>query len=160
MNGSEQAALALLLMGIGVVLLIGELLLPTHGLLGLLAGLSVLAGVGVCFFISPLLGLGVLLGVVIASPVLAAGFLWIWPKTPIGRRLVLQQITGKVSPPPICIGQTGVTISELRPWGECEFGDTRVEAMSEHGILPARCTVKVVALTNGHAVVRRLETNV
>jgi membrane-bound ClpP family serine protease len=159
-NGSEQGALALLLMGIGVVLLIGELLLPTHGLLGLLAGMSVLTGVGVCFLINPLLGLGVLIGVVVASPAIAAGFLWIWPKTPIGKRLVLQQVTGQVTPPALCIGQTGVTISELRPWGECEFGDLRVEAMSEHGILPAHCSVKVVALSNGHAVVRPVETTV
>ena len=158
MNGSEQAALAIVLMVIGVVLLIGELLLPTHGLLGLLAGLSVLAGIGVCFLISPLLGLGVFLGVIIASPVLAAGFLWVWPKTPVGRRLVLQQVSSKAAPAPLCIGQTGVTVSELRPWGECEIADTRVEAMSEHGILPARTRVKVVAISTGRAVVRPVET--
>ena len=153
---SQAAAIALLLFGLGLVFLVAELALPTHGLLGVLALLCVLGGVGACFVMNAWLGLGVLIGLVVATPFVGAFVMKIWPKTPIGRRLVLSETSGKVAPIAIHIGQTGISVSELRPWGECEFDGVRIESTSEHGVIGSAKQVKVVALMDGRPVVREL----
>ena len=54
----DPVALSLLLLAGAIVLLVGELLLPTHGVLGLM-GLFCLAGaIGVTFYINRWLGFG------------------------------------------------------------------------------------------------------
>jgi membrane-bound ClpP family serine protease len=150
----SPAMWAALLGAIGVVLLIAELGLPTHGVVGIMGIISILAGVGACFFINALLGLGILLALVALTPVAWAAFVNLWPKTPVGKRLVLSNISGATTVPGVRIGQIGVTVSELRPWGECEFDGVRVEATSEHGIIASARSVRVVALTDRRAVVR------
>jgi len=155
--------LILVLCGLTLVLVLAEVILPTHGLLGLL-GLACAAGaVGVCFFVNRWLGLGVLLACVVVAPVLAGAFLNIWPRTPLGRRVVLPSTVTVPLPPPVYIGQVGVTRAALRPAGEVEFvGDAatppgepvRVEAVSEFGLIPPGTRVKVVALVEGRPRVR------
>jgi membrane-bound ClpP family serine protease len=47
-----------------------------------------------------------------------------------------------------------MTVSELRPMGWCEFDGQRLEAMSEHGIVPPGTRITVVALVNQRPTVR------
>ena len=47
-------------------------------------------------------------------------------------------------PLPVQIGQTGTTVSELRPMGTCDFAGQRVEAISELGIIPRGQQIRVV----------------
>jgi membrane-bound ClpP family serine protease len=146
--------LAILLFGIGVALLLGELLLPTHGLLGIGGGGAILAGVVTCYRIDFWLGTGVFIGTMIATPFVGALAVKIWPKTPIGRRVVLPPVIDIVAEPTVRVGQTGVTVSELRPMGLCEFDAGRLEAISEHGMIEPGRPVKVVGLTNNRPTVR------
>src|SRR5688572_25811931 len=136
--------LAILLFGIGVALLLGELLLPTHGLLGILGGGGIIAGIVACYMINFWLGTGVFLATTIATPFAGAAAVKIWPKTPIGRRVVLPPVVDVAPEPAVRLGQTGVTVSELRPMGMCEFDSGRVEAISEHGMIDPGRAVKVV----------------
>ena len=155
----DPIPLSLLLLAGAVVLLVGELLLPTHGVLGLL-GLFCLAGaIGVTFYINRWLGLGVFLAAVVISPFAWAIGLKLWERSPVGRRVILQP--GEPARPtlPFKIGQVGTAVSDLRPMGECEFGDVRLEASSERGIIRAGATVKVVALNNGLPTVREVVSN-
>jgi membrane-bound serine protease (ClpP class) len=157
----EQAAIspgvwALLLGAAGVFLLVAELGLPTHGIVGVMGVLSILAGVGACFFINAWLGLGILLALVAVTPFAWMAFVNLWPRTPMGKRLVLSEISGAVMPSGVRVGQVGVTVTELRPWGECEFDGLRVEATSEYGIIGLGKSVRVIALTDGRAVVREI----
>jgi len=149
--------LAILLFGIGVALLAGELLLPTHGLLGVAGAGAILAGVVTCYVIDFWLGTGVFLGTVIATPFAGALAMKLWPKTPIGRRVMLQTVAGEAPRgPTVNVGQTGVTVSELRPTGVCEFDSIgRLEAISEHGLIDPGRAVKVVAVgSNNRPTVR------
>jgi membrane-bound serine protease (ClpP class) len=139
---------------IGVVLLIAELLLPTHGVLGVGGLLAMGIGIGACFFINRWLGLSVLLGMMLASPLIGSLAIKIYPRTPIGRRMVLQPPSSTPAPLPIHIGQTGVVASALRPMGECDFGDQRIEVISEQGMIPSGQAVKVVSIVNGRPAVR------
>jgi membrane-bound ClpP family serine protease len=151
----EGYGLAALLLGIGVILFISELLLPTHGLLGVVGGCTILASVFVAMKQNAWVGLALLLVCAAATPLLWMAFVKIWPRTPIGRRLVLPELTPPPPAPPVRVGQTGVAVSELRPMGMCEFDDgTRIESYSEHGIIPAGTTIKVIALVNNKPTVR------
>jgi membrane-bound ClpP family serine protease len=150
----EGYSLVALLMLIGIALLIAEVLLPSHGLLGLGAAGFIVAAIFVAMRQNSWAGLGLLLGVVAMSPFAWMAFVKIWPKTPIGRRIILPPVAHETPPPPVRVGQAGVTMSELRPIGVCEFDGVRVEAHSEHGIVPPGTAVKVVALVNNRPMVR------
>jgi len=150
----EGYPLVALLMLIAAALLIAEVLLPSHGVLGLGAAGCILAAIFVAARQNVWAGLALLVGVTAMTPFAWVAFVKIWPKTPIGRRLVLPPVA---NPPPsstVRVGQAGVTMSELRPIGVCEFDGVRVEAHSEHGIVPPGTAVKVVALVNNRPTVR------
>jgi len=150
----EGYPLVALLMLIAAALLIAEVLLPSHGVLGLGAAGCILAAIFVAARQNVWAGLALLVGVTAMTPFAWVAFVKLWPKTPIGRRLVLPPVA---NPPPsstVRVGQAGVTMSELRPIGVCEFDGVRVEAHSEHGIVPPGTAVKVVALVNNRPTVR------
>jgi membrane-bound ClpP family serine protease len=150
-------ALAIFLFSIAAALLIAEVLLPAHGALGVMAVGAMVGGILVCYRMSHALGLYVALGLALAAPF--AGALWIklWPKTPLGRRLILGPTPSRRQAEAgtgVAVGETGVVVAELRPNGLCEFGPTRVEARSERGVLPAGQRVRVIAVVDGRPTVR------
>ena len=147
-------ALAGLLLASGVILLVAETLLPTHGLLAITGGCAAMAAVFIASRENAMVGLALLCVCAVATPFVWTAFVKLWPRTPVGRRLVLQDLAAPPPPPPVRIGQAGVAISELRPMGTCEFDGMRIEALSEHGIVQAGTNVKVVALVNNRPTVR------
>lgn len=147
---------AILLIVAGIILLIGELLLPTHGVLGALGLIGIGGGIGCCFAIDRWLGLGLFVLSLVLSPFIFSLAMKVWPYTPVGRRLMLQHFEKPpaISPRPVEIGEAGVTVTEMRPMGEVEFADMRLEAISDRGMLAAGTKVKVVSTDGGRAVVR------
>jgi membrane-bound serine protease (ClpP class) len=81
----------------------------------------------------------------------------VWTKTPIGKRVVLTPIEAQRPVVTLRLGDVGTAVTELRPMGECEFGGDRFESLSERGIIPAGTQVKIVAMRDGKAVVRRAQ---
>lgn len=152
--------LAILLFASGIVMLLAEVVLPSHGVLGLVGGLALVAGVGVCFWMDQYAGVIAAVTLFLLAPF--AGALWIklWPRTYAGKRLILgpgsEVATGRAPVDPVHVGQVGVVVSELRPGGTCDFGNARVEARSEHGIIPAGRRVEVVALVDHRPLVRAI----
>jgi membrane-bound ClpP family serine protease len=148
----------ILLLVIGALLLVGELLLPTQGVLGIFGGAAILGAVAVAFTINQWLGLGLLVALVAASPFVATAVVNIWPRTPLGKKIVLTPPESRVERPAVTIGQGGRAVSELRPTGEIEFVidglRSRVEARSDHGIIRAGSAVRVVGHIDGVVVVR------
>ena len=150
----EGYALVALLMGVALVLLVAELLIPSHGLLGLACTGCILGAIFVASRQNVWAGLALLVGVAAATPFAWTAFVKFWPMTPVGRRVVLPPVTSEPVPPLVRVGQTGITASELRPIGVCDFDGIRVEAHSEHGIVPPGTAVRVVALVNNRPTVR------
>src|SRR3954468_3851400 len=146
--------LAILLLLAGLLLLVAEMLLPSQGILGLLGAVSLVTCVVTCFRIDSRLGFGVLLAMVVAAPFGGMLVVKIWPKTPVGRRMILTRVSGEMPVTPVAVGQTGVTVSELRPMGVCTFGPDRVEARAERGTIPAGKQVRVVAVVDRRPTVR------
>lgn len=145
---------AILLFAAGLVLMVIEVLLPAYGLIGIAGVLCLLGGVGVCFWINQWLGVAALAGLGVAAPFGWALWAKIWPHTPIGRRMMLQPVAKSPRPPAVRVGQSGVTVSELRPAGLCEFGAERLEAFSEGAVIPPNTAVRVIGLVDGRAMVR------
>ena len=150
----DPIALSLLLLAGAVILLVGELLLPTHGILGLMGLLCLAGAIGTTFYINRWLGLGVFLTAVVASPFVWAVGLRIWERSPVGRRVLLPPTEAPRQVIPVKLGQVGTAFSEMRPMGEVDFDDQRMEAISERGIIRAGQKVKVMGVTNGIPTVR------
>jgi len=149
--------IAIFLAVVGIVLLFAELVLPAHGLVGLLGIGMIIAAVVVAFFINMWLGLGSLAVGSALGPVLGIWLVKVWPRTRLGRVLVLpshDNAPRPIEPLPVQIGQSGVTISELRPMGTCEFAGQRMEAISELGMIPPGKAIRVVSITNRRPTVR------
>ncbi len=149
--------LAMLLFAGGVVLLVAELLLPTHGLLGVLGLVAIFASAVSLMWVNQWLGIGVLSALVLTSPFWFMAALRLWPHTPVGKRLVLHATTSTPTSEgaQLSVGQTGTAMTEMRPMGECEFGSVRTQAVSQLGIIPAGTTVKIVSLDGEKPVVRK-----
>ena len=143
----------LVMLAAGLVLAVAELLLPSHGILGVLAAACILVAIGACFWMNEWLGLGALIGALAISPVVWTAFVKLWPRTPVGRHMVLQPVDGSVKRPPVAVGQTGVAISELRPMGTGEFAGQRVEVASEFGMIAASSPIRIVSFDNNRPVV-------
>jgi membrane-bound serine protease (ClpP class) len=149
--------LSIILGLLGIVLLVAELMLPTHGVLAL-TGLGSLVGMIVsCFLINIWLGVGAMSVGAGLTPLVLAWLVNVWPRTRFGRQWVLPGAQARpLEPLPVQIGQTGTTVSELRPMGTCEFAGQRIEAISELGIIPPGKQIRVVNITNRRPTVRAI----
>lgn len=145
---------AIFLFIVGLVLIAAELFLPTHGLLGALGASAIIGTLIFCFLINFWLGAAAFTGATLATPFVVALAIHLMPKTLVGRRLVLPPVKNPVPPMPVQIGQVGLTVSELRPMGMCEFEGQRVEVISEYGMIPPGQKVQVVNLCSRKPTVR------
>jgi membrane-bound ClpP family serine protease len=144
------------LLALSAILLGAELLLPSHGILGIAALLCYGGAVGMCFAVHRGLGLGVLIGSLLAAPFVGMGLLGIWQRSPIGRRLTLSAVAGTPDAVGVMVGQHGVAVSELRPGGEAEFGEHRIQARSDSGPIRPGTPVRVIAFADNVATVRAI----
>jgi membrane protein implicated in regulation of membrane protease activity len=138
------------------LLLLAEFLLPAHGSLGAFGVLCLLAAVGLCYRINPWAAVALLLALVAVMPFAWSAAVRIWPRTPVGRRVLLPPVPDEEHPLEFQLGQVGVAISELRPMGECELGGQRVAARADAGIIAAGTRVIVVSADGRTAAVRAL----
>jgi membrane-bound ClpP family serine protease len=132
---------AILILCVGLMLLVAELFVPSGGVLGVLAALAVIGSVVLAFRSSADHGLVFLLIVAVAIPAVLAFGLQMWPKTPLGRRMLLSAPSPKDIDPRdsrdlelvSLIGQVGRTITPLRPSGMTEIAGRRVERTRRSG---------------------------
>ena len=149
--------IAIVLVAIGVVLVVAELLIAAHGLLALTGLSAAIAAIVLAFMVNLWLGVGSLAGGSVLLPTLAVWLVRIWPRTRMGRAFVLpshENVPRQIEPLAVQIGQTGTTLSEMRPMGTCDFNGQRMEAISELGIIPPGRQIKVVNITNRRPTVR------
>lgn len=154
----SELLIILLLILAGVVLLVIELFLPTHGVIGVLGVLAILIGIGRTFMLNQWAGVGLAVACAAAVPFVWAGVIKVYPHTPIGRKMLLGPVINVPHAPPVRIGQIGVALSELRPMGVCEFDGQRVEAVTEIGMLKPMTPVIVTAIHDNRPTVRAIET--
>ncbi len=145
----------------GIAFLVADIFLPSHGFLTL-GGLGFLAwAVWQTFSLSVWGGYVSLVLLAIFVPTMIIIAVRTWHRTPIGRRisppnpvLTAEDAGGRPDLLQPLIGQTGSTLTPLRPVGECLFGTQRVECVAESGMIDRGVTVQAVGIVNVSLVVR------
>ncbi len=155
----------LLLYLLGGALLIIELFLPAHGLIGVI-GLCILGfGLYEAFMRSQAAGMVSLVALMILLPVGLVISVKNWHRTPVGRRIsppnpeLTELDRMPLSDLQALVGKTGRAVTLLRPVGTCQFGDRRVECKAEQSMIAKDSEVEAVGLADRTVVVRTSPRN-
>ncbi len=155
-------AWAILLLLIGLVILVLEFLIPSSGVLGVLATMAIIGSIWLGFMYDLRTGTVLLLTAVIVVPILLFGAIKYWPDTPIGRRMLIQPPTDDELRPPedphwhltSLIGKRGRSRTEMLPGGTVEVDGRRFDAVSDSGAIEASTPIIVLRLETNRLVVR------
>lgn len=160
MNPLVWSALLLLL---GLTLVVVEVFIPSGGILGFLSLGSLMAGIVLAFYHhGAQAGFVVLALTAVAVPTaLIFAFRW-WPKTPMGRRLLLDVPTSEEVLPDSpqrrtlrqMVGKIGVAKSVMLPSGAVLVDGQTIDALSEGPPIEAGQAVRVIEVRGNRAVVR------
>ncbi|MEZ4286997.1 MAG: NfeD family protein [Polyangiales bacterium] len=142
------------LLALGFLLLLAEIfVLPGIGLAGVVGTLALLAGLAEAFFVyGPAVG-SVLTAVSLG---LVAFALYIFPKTPFGKRLVLEQALPPVTDDALTplIGARGIAVTPLRPVGRVRFGHNEVDAITDGEYIESGESVEAIRVESAQIVVQ------
>jgi membrane-bound serine protease (ClpP class) len=155
---------AYLLIVLGIALLVAEVFVPSGGILFLASALCILGGVVLTFvYGDTATGMVTLLSVFVVVPAVGSLMLYIWPRTPMGRRLILPDQDATVAQLPVNLeleglrGRYGRALSDLRPAGAVNFDGRRVDVISEGILVPAGAWVRCVDVRATTVVVRQVD---
>lgn len=142
---------AFILLGVGLVFIVLEVFFPSFGLLGTIAAGAIIAG-GVLAFKSdgvflPYLALAFVLG-----PTVAIIGLKIFPKTPIGKALMLSGTTfdpheataGQGAGYENLLDQVGVASTPLRPSGKVRIEGRKIDVTTRGELIASGRRVRVI----------------
>lgn len=145
---------AIIALGMALALIVLEAFVPSGGVLGILAGICAIAGVVMFFRFDTTWGMVSMAVTLLAMPFIVAGMLWVWPNTPIGRALTLDDEQQTQNSPSaievldqsadIVVGTEGKALTELRPVGACRLNGKRIDCMSQAGVIGTGTKVRVV----------------
>jgi membrane-bound serine protease (ClpP class) len=148
------------LVAAGLLMLALEVYLP-----GFVVGALGIIFLGVALYLCyPRLGLGGTLAVFMLLVVLGLVVVFVSlkfvPRTPLGRKLLLndtlQESRAHHGPTGTMAGQHGVAHTTLRPSGVAIFGGKRLDVVAESGMIEAGSAIKVVEVDGNRVVVRKL----
>ncbi len=152
--------LALLLYLAAIVLAFVDLFVPSGGVLAILAVLSATASVLFGFRSGQLMGMSMLTLVVASIPVFAILAINIWPRTPIGRRVILRAPEARPATHPSqdkrqeLIGVVVQSEYALMPSGQIRIDGKRYNATTKDEIIEAGQNVEVIDVKERNLVVR------
>jgi membrane-bound serine protease (ClpP class) len=160
-----EAIWGFLLIGLGLVLLVAELFIPTGGVLFVLSVAALVVGVAMTYLINPAMGVTTLILVLIGAPVLFGLAFYYWPKTSVGKRFFL---TGNpeddtLASTPVNLeleqlrGHYGRTLSPLRPAGVADFDGRRVDCITEGILIEPGQWVRCIDVQAGKVIVRPVD---
>lgn len=156
-------AVLLLVLGTGLAVL--EIFFPSAGILGFLAAIALVAAVVMGFNQGPITGCLVLLGAFVGLPAaVVLGFKY-WPKTAMGRRVLLlaPQSEDVLPDDPerqmlkSLVGRTGRAKSKMLLSGVITIDGRTVDAVSESMPIEVGQTVQVVQVRGRGVVVRPVD---
>ncbi len=156
-------AVLLLVLGLGLVIL--EMFIPSGGILGFLSASSIIAAIFVGFRQGPGTGIAILVVAMVGLPMVIVAALKIWPKTAMGRRVLLVAGDGDESLPDdprmerlkSLIGQVARTKCQMLPAGAIVVDGRTIDAISEGMPIDAGELVRVIEVQANRVVVRRVE---
>lgn len=157
---------SLLLLLAAIVLLVLEIFIPTGGVLGVLATVTLIAAICVGFSGGVLRGMVVLVLASASVPaVLLAAVKW-WPHTPIGRLMLIRPPNGPDEELPetetnrkreLLLGRFGRAKTKMLPSGAIVIDGRTLDALSEGMAIEAGQPVQVISVRTNRILVRPAE---
>jgi membrane-bound serine protease (ClpP class) len=152
--------LVITLLAVGAILLMLEIYLPglVAGILGLLC---IIAGVAVGYYeFGPRTGTWLLTGVTAALILGFGAWLWLFPRTKLGRAFISEGQVGEIrTERPELVGLPGVAFTQLRPSGTALIQGRRVDVVTEGALIEKGTALRVVAVEGMRVVVRAVTGN-
>lgn len=150
---------------LGFLLMGAELVLLAHGISLVLGVAAIIVGIAMIFANSSAHGVATLSTVLGLMVILGPLAIYIWPKTPVGKRLLLKAADedDTVANLPVNLeleqlrGRYGKTLSALRPSGVTEFDGRRIDTMSEGTMIDPGVWVRCIDVKAGRVIVRQVE---
>jgi len=150
--------LVLTLLIAGVALLMAEVFLP--GMIAGVLGVVCLLGAAVVGFaeFGPKVGSLILMAELFAGTVLTILWMRYFPKTPLGKKYILDPSTAAHAPtePEKWLGYEGVALTDLRPAGSARLDGEKVDVITSGEHLESGARVRVVRVDGPSIFVRRL----
>ena len=155
--GPFEAIVVLII--VGFLMLAAEVFVPGM-VLGLLGGLSLAGAVTVAFvYYDAVIGSIVFVGVCLLTFTGFVAWLAVFPRTAIGRRIMLQKSlikgVGERTTPSELMGAQGRSLTPLRPAGTASIGGRRVDVVAESDFIGRDEPVVVVREEGLRIVVRK-----
>ncbi len=156
-------ALAVGLLGLGLALIVAEVLFPSLGLLSLLATAALVASVLVAFGESSATGIQFIVAAALLVPAALVLGLKLFPRSPMGRHMVAPGLSfeGEAATDArdrAAIGREGTVESALRPTGIARIDGRRVDVVTRGELLEPGTRVRVVEVSGNRLVVAALES--
>jgi membrane-bound ClpP family serine protease len=154
---------AVILLAVGLLLVLLEFLIPSSGILGVLAALSILSAIVMAFNErGPIIGM-LFIGITVVSiPLLFMAGFKILPHTPIGRQLISESPSGDEVISEMAtrrnmremIGWIGRSTSPMLPSGSIEVEGQTLDAVSQGMAIDANTPVKIIDVQGTRIIVR------
>lgn len=177
--GNALILWAIVCLATALVLFFVEIFIPSGGIIGVAAAVSLIAGIVLLFQVDTMLGLVGAIVCVAAVPFLGMMAARVWPHTPVARMLTLKnprrsdidesaldgQMEGRpdgVSPTAhdamlkarSLVGVEGRAVTDLRPVGSCVIEGKRLECLAEGGMILSGARVRVMSADGMQVKVR------
>lgn len=165
MDFLDYPSLAILLLMVGFVLIIAEIFLPSGGLILVMCVVAFIASFWAAYkawYGVSSIAFGLYLGaLVILIPTFVIGSFQLFPRTPMGKRLIGAPTTEEVTPYAqeqahlqSLIGEIGKTITPLIPGGMVSVHGERLHAFSEGVLIDPGVDVEIMDVRGTRVVVR------
>lgn len=161
----EPIFIVILLFVVGISILLAEVFIPSGGLLGFVGISFLIYGIYRAYGdISENAGHLSLLAAIILLPSLAFLAVKTFHRTPWGKKLApanpvvrLEDFAPQYETLKDYIGQTGKTVTPLRPVGICMFDGRRVSSVAESGMIADNMEVEAIGIRGNELEVRPAE---
>lgn len=154
---------AILLLGLGLALVIAEVLFPSFGILSILATLAIVGAVVLAFREDSSTGFRFLGATIVLLPACLILGLKVFPRSPMGKHMVAPGLSfeseAATDPRDVALsGAEGELEADCRPTGVARLGGRRVDVVTRGEWIEAGERVRVIDVTGNRVVVARAAT--
>jgi membrane-bound ClpP family serine protease len=154
---SEQYILPVVLQITGVIIIIAEIILPSGGILSILAICVLAFSLFKAFAISTNIGMLFLGADIVIVPALVLIGLKLIAKSPVTLRKTLSKEDGVMSQRKEMdqlLNASGITITDLRPAGSIKINNKRIDAVTQGEYINKNTPVCVIEVTGNQIIVK------
>lgn len=150
--------IALMLLGLGLI--VTEVLLPSLGLLSVLAGAALIGSIASAFAIDVDTGIRFVISTVVLVPCAIVAGMKLLPRSPLGRRMIVSGLSFDSQAATDerdlgLVGRTGTAETPLRPAGTARIDGRRVDVVSRGELIEPGTPVHVIDVHGNRVVVAR-----